>query len=145
MMKTAGARAMKRIASCAGTLLLLFTFSATAEVAEHRISMTMKDADLADVMDMISREQRINVFVSTDSSETVSFSLYDMALPDAIHAIANAAGFAVEHYDGNYYIIEREEAGKYAPAALTRVRSFELQYISVEEMQALLEKRMDEI
>ncbi|MGB5491448.1 MAG: hypothetical protein WBM76_11545, partial [Woeseiaceae bacterium] len=44
---------------------------------EHRISMTMKDAELTDVMDMISREQRVNIFVSTDSNEEVSFSLYD--------------------------------------------------------------------
>ena len=105
---------------------------------EHRISMTMKDADLADVMDMISREKRVNIFVSTDSAEEVSFSLYDMTLPDAIHAIANAAGFAVEHYNGNYFIVDRNEAGKYAPDSITKVRSFELQYVSVEEMQSLL-------
>lgn len=105
---------------------------------EHRISMTMKDADLADVMDMISREKRVNIFVSTDSAEEVSFSLYDMTLPDAIRAIANAAGFAVEHYNGNYFIVDRNEAGKYAPDSITQVRSFELQYVSVEEMQSLL-------
>ncbi|MDH3338948.1 MAG: hypothetical protein OEM76_14145, partial [Gammaproteobacteria bacterium] len=104
----------------------------------------MKDADLADVMEMISREQRTNVFVSTDSTETVSFSLYDMTLPDAIRAIANAAGLAVEYYDNNYYIIDRDEAGKYAPDALTRVRSFELQYVEVEEMQALLDPYLSE-
>ena len=121
------------------TLCVLVLFPALALGAEHRISMTMKDADLADVMDMISREQRVNIFVSTDSNEEVSFSLYDMALPDAIHAIANAAGLAVEHYNGNYFIVERDEAGKYAPDTLTKVRSFELQYVSVDEMQSLLE------
>ena len=111
---------------------------------EHRISMTMKDADLADVMDMISREKRVNIFVSTDSDEQVSFSLYDMTLPDAIHAIANAAGFAVEHYNGNYFIVDRNEAGKYAPDSITQVRSFELQYVSVEEMQSLLDPYLSE-
>ena len=104
----------------------------------------MKDAELADVMDMISREQRINIFVSTDSNEQVSFSLYDMEQPDAIRAIANAAGLAVEHYDGNYFIVERDEAGKYAPDALTQVRSFELQYIPVDDMQNLLEPYLSE-
>lgn len=115
-----------------------------ADQSEQRISMTMKDADLADVMDMISREQRVNVFVSTDSEETVSFSLYDMALADAIRAIANAAGFAVEHYDGNYFIVEREEAGKYVPDTMTHVRAFKLQYVDVEEMQSLLEPYLSE-
>jgi type II secretory pathway component GspD/PulD (secretin) len=121
-------------------LLILLTASlAQAQDDTQRISMTMKEADLADVMDMISREQRVNIFVSTDSNEEVSFSLYDMTLPDAIHAIANAAGLAVEHYNGNYFIVDRDEAGKYAPDALTQVRSFELQYVSVDEMQSLLE------
>ena len=123
---------------------MLFTLSAPAEEVDHRISMTMKDADLADVMDMISREQRVNVFVSADSSETVSFSLYDMTLPDAIRAIANAAGLAVEHYDGNYFIVERDEAGKYAPDALTRVSSFELQYVDVDDIPTLLEPYLSE-
>ena len=115
-----------------------------AQDVEHRISMTMKDADLADVMDMISREQRVNVFVSTDNNETVSFSLYDMTLPDAIRSIANAAGYAVEFYDDNYYIVDRDEAGKYAPDALTRVKAFELQYVGVEDMQSLLQPYLSE-
>lgn len=118
---------------------LLMTSLVAAQDVEQRISMTMKDADLADVMDMISREQRANIFVSSDSNEEVSFSLYDMTLPDAIRAIANAAGLAVEHYDGNYFIVERDEAGKYAPDALTQVKAFELQYVKVDEMQSLLE------
>lgn len=128
--------------------LLLLGFLATslslAEDVEQRISMTMKDADLADVMDMISREQRVNIFVSSESDEQVSFSLYDMTLPDAVRAIANAAGLAVEYYDGNYFIVERDEAGKYAPDALTQVRSFELQYVPVDELQSLLAPYLSE-
>ncbi len=117
---------------------------AFAQQVEQRISMTMKDADLADVMDMISREQRANIFVSSNSNEEVSFSLYDMLLPDAIRAIANAAGMAVEHYEGNYFIVDRDEAGKYEPDSLTEVRSFQLQYVKVDEMQALLEPYLSE-
>ncbi|MDJ0758521.1 MAG: secretin N-terminal domain-containing protein [Woeseiaceae bacterium] len=127
-----------RRAIALAALFLVAAVSRANEV-EHRISMTMKDADLADVMDMISREQRVNVFVSTDSSEQVSFSLYDMSVPEAIRSIANSAGLAVEHYDDNYYIVERDEAGKYAPDAITHVRAFELQYVDVEEMSSLLQ------
>ncbi len=123
---------------------LLISSLACAQEVEHRISMTMRDADLVDVMDMISREQRVNIFVSTDSNEQVSFSLYDMTLPDAIRAIANAAGLAVEHYEGNYFIVDRDEAGKYAPDTLTKVRSFELQYVAVDEMQSLLQPYLSE-
>lgn len=124
--------------------LAIHANTALADEAEHRISMTMKDADLADVMDMISREQRVNVFVSTDTRETVSFSLYDMELPDAIRAIANAAGFAVEHYNGNYFIVDRDEAGKYAPDALTHVKTYELQYVGADDIVALLQPYLSE-
>jgi len=67
-----------------------------------------------------------------------------MTLPDAVRAIANAAGLAVEHYDGNYFIVDRDEAGKYAPDALTQVRAFELQYVTVEDMQSFLEPYLSE-
>ncbi|MDJ0917716.1 MAG: secretin N-terminal domain-containing protein [Woeseiaceae bacterium] len=135
-MKTKASTALGATALAA---LLLVAAASRADEVEHRISMTMKDADLADVMDMISRERRVNVFVSTDSNEQVSFSLYDMSVPEAIRSIANSAGLAVEHYDDNYYIVERDEAGKYAPDAITHVRAFELQYVDVEEMSSLLE------
>lgn len=117
---------------------------ASALAADERISLTMRDVDLAEVMDMLSREQRVNILVSTDSSAAVSFSLYDMTLPDAIRAIANAAGLAVEHYDGSYFIVDRDDAGKYAPDALTRVASFELQYARVNEMESLLRPYLSE-
>ncbi len=115
-----------------------------ANADEHRISMTMKDADLADVMDMISREQRVNVFVSTDAIDTVSFSLYDMTVEEAIRAIANAAGLAVEVVNGNYFIVDRDEAGKYEPDAITRVVGYELQYVEVQEMESLLRPYLSE-
>ena len=143
-MNNLASMAMKLTARALTIGCLALSLIASAQDVEHRISMTMKDADLADVMEMISRGQRVNVFVSTDQVETVSFSLYDMKLPDAIRAIANAAGLAVEYYDGNYYIVEREEAGKYAPDSLTHVRDFELQYVVVDDMQALLEPYLSE-
>ncbi len=118
--------------------------SLAAQEVVNRVSMTMKDADLADVMDIISREQRVNIFVSTDSVETVSFSLYDMTLPDAIRAIVNAAGMAVESVDGNYFIVDRDDAGKYAPDAFTRVAAFEMQYVSVQELESLLQPYLSE-
>ena len=143
-MKSDTNRMNRRRGRLLALLCLATGFGVNAQEVEHRLSMTMKDADLADVMDMISKEERVNVFVSTDSAETVSFSLYDMTVPEAIRAIANAAGFAVEYYDGNYYIVDRDDAGKYAPDALTRVRPFELQYVAVEEMESLLQPYLSE-
>ncbi len=144
MMSTFLKVTIARSLRCLLLAALLVPAVSFAQQVEQRISMTMKDADLADVMDMISREQRVNIFVSTSYDETVSFSLYDMKLPEAIRAIANAAGLAVEHYEGNYFLVDRDEAGKYEPDSLTEVRSFQLEYVAVDEMQALLDPYLSE-
>ena len=125
-------------------MAMCFSSMANADSVDVRVSMTMQDAELEDVLDMISREQRVNVFVSTEVNETVSFSLYDMTVPQAINAIANAAGMAVEQYNGNYFVIDRDDAGKYHPDALTQVDVFELQYIRADEIEGLLSPYLSE-
>lgn len=139
---------MRTLALIAASVITLAHAIASNKVfaaeAEATISMTMKDADLADVMDMIAREYRLNIFVSTDTTETVSFSIYDMQVRDAIHSIASAAGLAMEYSQGNYYLVDRDEAGKYAPDALTIVRGFELQYVGVSDIAIVLTPYLSE-
>ena len=108
-----------------GALLLLCVARAGAD---GRISLTMRDTELAEVMEMLSRQQRVNILLTGDVGGTVSFSLYDVELEQAIRSIATAAGFAVEHRDGAWFIVDHSEAGKYAPDGLTIVRSFEIRY-----------------
>jgi type II secretory pathway component GspD/PulD (secretin) len=100
--------------------------------------MTMRDTELAEVMEMLSRAERVNILLSEDVSAEVSFSLYDVPLSEAIRSIANAAGYAVERRNGTYFIVNRDEAGAYAASDLTEIRTFTIHYADPAQLQAML-------
>ncbi len=110
----------------------------TTRAHAQSLSLAMQDTELAEVMAMLSRQQRVNILLTGDVGGTVSFSLYDMELGAAIRAIASAAGYAVEYRDGSYFVVEHGEAGKYAPDGITVVRSFEVRYADMASMEATL-------
>ena len=95
-------------------LVGLTTVAAKAQTDEPVISMAMREASLAEVMQMLSRAERVNILLSDDVEGEVSFSIYDVPLSEAIRSIADAAGYAVEHRNGMYFVVDRDEAGAYA-------------------------------
>ena len=104
----------------------------------------MRDVDLSEVMNMISRTQRVNILLADDVSAKVSFNLYDVPLSEAIESIATAAGYAVERRRGSYFVVEREEVGHYAASDLTEVRAFPIQYASPAAVQSSLQPYLSE-
>ncbi|MFK8017945.1 MAG: secretin N-terminal domain-containing protein [Gammaproteobacteria bacterium] len=119
-------------------LASLFLVLACAPTAAQNISLAMRDVELGEVMEMLSRQQRVNILLTGEVGGEVSFSLYDMELGAAIRAIASAAGYAVEFRDGSYFIVEHAEAGKYAPDGITIVRSYEIRYADPTAMEQTL-------
>lgn len=111
-----------------GVLLLCVFHAAVANEGEELMSLSMRDVELSEVMDMLSRKKRVNILLAQGVEARVSFSLYDVKLDEAIRAIASAAGFAVEIRDGNYFIVDHDEAGKYKDGGLTEVRTYDIQY-----------------
>jgi type II secretory pathway component HofQ len=73
-----------------------------------KISLSLQYIDIREVMLMLSREQRLNIFVTDGVTGNVSVNLYDMDTIDAIYAIAESAGFVVEKRNGSYFIINRD-------------------------------------
>lgn len=104
----------------------LVAFSVPAD--EGNISLSVRYADIAEVFEMLSREGRANILLSSAIGGDVSVNLYDVDLDQAVRTVAAAAGFAVEEHDGTYFIVSREEAGKDIAGGLTQVRSFKVQY-----------------
>jgi len=129
------------------TLILLAGLtgaSVNAQTNEPLISMTMRDTELAEVMEMLSRAERLNILLSGDVGGEVSFSLYDVPLNEAIRSIANAAGFAVERRNGTYFIVNRDEAGAYAASDLTEIRTIPIHYANPTQLQATLRPYLSE-
>ena len=119
-------------------LVGLTTVAAKAQINEPMISMVMRDTRLAEVMEMLSRAERVNILLSEDVEGNVSFSLYDVPLSEAIRSIAGAAGYAVERRNDMYFVINRDEAGAYAESDLTEIQTFPIHYADPAQLQALL-------
>ncbi len=119
----------------------LVVLAATAD-AGQRITMSFQDMPFNEVMEMLSRQERVNILVSEGLDAKVSFNLYDVDLDEAIHSIAEAAGFAVEKRKGSYYIVDRDEAGKYAVGDLTRLKTFKVQYTDPVLVEKILKKHL---
>ena len=105
----------------------LMSGAANAQTDEPLISMVMRDTELAEVMEMLSRAERVNILLSDDVDGEVSFSLYDVPLSEAIRSIANAAGFEVERRNGTYFIVSRDDAGAYSGSGWTDINSGSIQ------------------
>jgi type II secretory pathway component GspD/PulD (secretin) len=136
-----------RLAALAATAALVcagVTAALDAQEAERRISLAMIDTPLSEVMNMISREERVNILMSDAVDAEVSFNVFDLTVEEAIVAIANAAGYAVERRGGNFFIVERDDAGRYATSNLTQVRTFKLEYADPSALQTVLSPYLSE-
>lgn len=127
------------VARVATVFLLVTALSGAALAKQHEnISLTMRHAELAEVMEMLSRHERVNILLAEGVEGQVSFSLFDVHLEEAIRTIANAAGYAVEKRESNYFIVEHDNAGRYVPDGITELRSYEIRYADPENLRETL-------
>lgn len=108
----------------------------------NKISLSLRNTDIVEVMDMLSRRQRVNILMSKDVKAEISVNLYDVSLDQAIRAISSSAGYAVERRHGSYFILSHAEAGKYSAGGLTRLKTFKVQYSKPDEVQAILKNHL---
>lgn len=127
-----------------GMALFLPYSRLSAEIEPGHITLSMQQTPLAEVMGMLSRQERVNILLSDDVEATVSFNLYEVTVPEAIEAIASAAGYAVEFRGGNYFIVEPENAGRYTTSNLTLLETFRIRYADPAELEATLAPYLSE-
>ncbi len=122
--------------------LLLIFFCTSLHAEKQKITISLQDIEIHEVMKMLSQQQRMNIVLAEGVAGKVSINLYDMDLDDAIHSISWAAGFAVEKRNGNYFIVERGEVGKYSDSGITEIRSFKVQYTKLSAVESILKKHL---
>lgn len=116
-----------------------------AQEGEPTISLAMTDTPLSEVMNMLSQQERVNILMSEEIDVNVSFNVFDVTVDEAIEAVANAAGYAVERRGRNYFIVEREDAGRWVTSNLTQVRTFRLRYADPNTLQSMLTPYLSDI
>ncbi len=107
-----------------------------------KISLTLRKVDITEVMEMLSRKERINIVLTEGVTGEVSVNLYEVSLDKAIKYVAAAAGFAVERRNETYFIIERDEVNQYTPAGFTDIRTYKVQYTKPEVVRDILNKHI---
>jgi type II secretory pathway component GspD/PulD (secretin) len=105
---------------------------------DGKITLSLRDVELSEVMEMLSRTAHTNILLSDDISAKVSVNLYDVRVDQAIRSIATSAGFGVEHRNGSYFIVPRDKAGKSDPGGPTVVRTFKVQYSDPEVVAGII-------
>ena len=65
-------------------------------IHDGKISLSLRDVSIAEVMEMLSRSARVNILLSDDVKGEVSVNMYDVNVDEAIHSIATSGGYGVE-------------------------------------------------
>lgn len=123
----------------ASALLCLLSGICAAAAEDAPLSLSLRDTELSEVMEMLSRSRRVNVLLGQGVSGTVNVNLYDVSFDTAIRAIADSAGYLVERRYDSYFIVDPSKATANADGALSTVRTFKIQYADPAEVAAILE------
>jgi len=79
--------------------------STTAPASSSPTSFVFRDTPIAELFEMISRHDRVNIMLGKGVTGNVAVSLYDMTPRQAIYAIAEAGGYQVIERDKGYVIV----------------------------------------
>lgn len=116
----------------------------TPSVHSDTLTLSLQDTEIRDAMLMLSKQERLNIFVGEGVDGKVSVNIYNMDTLQAIQSIAESAGFVMERRDNSIFIIDREDAGKFRQSSITQVRTFKVQYASPSEIEDIVKEHLSE-
>ena len=110
---------------------------AVQEAGDGRVTLDFRGLPIEEVFDLLSRRDKVNIILSKGVTGPVSVKLYNVTVSQAIHAVANAAGYWVEMRNGDYIIVGKE-TNLDITGAQTQVKTFTVQYSDVKQVADLL-------
>ena len=110
------------------------------EEAGDRVTLNFRESSIQEVFDVLSRKDKVNIILGKGVTGTVSVNLYNITVNEAIYRVAESAGFAVEFRNGDYFILERKEAGLEHPEGIMKLRTFKVQYSDPKQVADILGK-----
>ncbi len=118
--------------------------STTAPLAGAPTSFVFRDTPIAELFEMISRHERVNIMLGKGVTGNVAVSLYDMTPRQAIYAIAEAGGYQVIKRDTGYVIVNPAQAAAdvVVPSGQMEVRSLKVLYSEPQLVADILAKHV---
>lgn len=123
-------------------VFLLCALGISLNINADTLTLSLQNTDIRDAMLMLSKQERMNIFVAEGVDGDVSVNIYNMDTLEAIYAIAESAGFAVEERANSIFIINPEDAGKFHKSNLTQVRTYKVQYTSTSDIESILKEHL---
>jgi type II secretory pathway component GspD/PulD (secretin) len=106
-------------------------------------SFVFRDTPIAELFEMISRHERLNIVLGKGVGGNVAVSLYDMTPRQAIYAIAEAGGYQVIVRDNGYMIVNPAQAASEGPpAGPMEVRALKVLYSEPQLVADILGKHV---
>lgn len=112
------------------------------EGSKGTISLSIKKAEVNEVMEVLAMMKRKNIVLSDKVTGTVSLNLYDVTVDEAIKAVANISGFALEERNNTYFVLPRADLGRYERTQQTQLKSFKVQYSDPEAVEEILKNHL---
>ena len=113
---------------------------ARRDVAGEAVTLNFRESSIQEVFDVLSRKDKVNIILGKGVTGLVSVNLYNITVREAIYRVAEAAGYAVEYRNGDYFIVDRKEAGLEHPGGLMKLRTFKVQYSDPKQVAEILTK-----
>lgn len=107
---------------------------------QETISLTVRNTDIGEVFEMLSKQQRVNILLANGVAGQVTVNLYDVTLDFAIRNIADMAGYAVEMRNGAYVVLDRKDVGLSSPGGATQIKAFRVHYNNPTQLKEILSK-----
>ena len=107
-------------------------------------SFVFRDTPIAELFEMISRHERVNIMLGKGVTGNVAVSLYDMTPRQAIFAIAEAGGYQVLTRENGYMIVNPADAGAAGtpPSVNMEVRALKVLYSEPQVVADILSKHV---
>ncbi len=107
------------------------------------VNMSLRNTSIVEAMEMLSKQNRVNILLSKEITGAISLNLYDVTVDDAIKSIARAAGYLAEEKDGTYFIITPTESGKFNRGN-TQVKTFKVQYSDPRSVENIIKNHLSD-
>lgn len=106
----------------------------------ERVTLNFRESPIQEVFEILSRKDKVNIILDKTVTGVVSINLYGISVRDAIYRVAAAAGYVVELRNGDYFILERKDAGLDHPSGSMQLRTFKVQYSDPKQVAEILTK-----
>ncbi len=111
---------------------------------DDHLSLDFQDADIRDVLELISREGGLNILPSNNVKGKVSASLHDVDLQTALGAILKSTGYVTRRH-GNMIYVGTTKDFQDLEQAVDKIgtRIYQTNYVRASDLQALITAAVD--